>query len=75
MGTLAGPELRKARQEAHKAFDAIWIFGKVGRREAYAWLAEKMGIEIDDCHIGGFGLAQCAQVLTICEERKKCRKA
>lgn len=65
LGTLANAELRKARSEAHNAFDALWDFdGKpMTRKEAYAWLAAELGIETEACHIGMFDLAMCKKVV------------
>jgi hypothetical protein len=64
-----GSELAKARIEAHRSFDVLWRFDLMTRREAYAWLAEKMGLAIGDCHIGMFDLSQCQQAINLCENR------
>lgn len=79
MGTLANSDLRKARQRAHEAFDPVWRgptkklipkqdFKRM-RTKGYTWLAEKMGIDIDKCHIGIFDLAQCFQVINLCKDQ------
>lgn len=57
MGTLADEETRKARGAAHAAFDRLWKKedgGFMKRKEAYAWLAEVMGLEPKVCHISWF---------------------
>lgn len=64
-GSLAGPELRRARQRAHRAFDPMWKSGGVTRSEAYAWLARQMGLPILECHIGMFDEEQCGQVVAL----------
>jgi hypothetical protein len=37
------------------------------RGEAYAWLAEKLGIPVQRCHIGEFDATRCREVVRICE--------
>jgi len=60
LGSLAKPELRKARMSAHAAFDPLWRNGKMKRKSAYKRLADFLGIEITKCHIGMFNETQCA---------------
>lgn len=62
LGRLANAELRAAKQAAHEAFDPLWRSGEMTRREAYAWLAEQLGIKGSLCHIGEFDVAQCQAV-------------
>lgn len=70
MGRLANAELRLAKQAAHAAFDPLWTGAKTGRgkarRAAYKLLAERLGIHVNDCHIGMFDVAQCARVVEVC---------
>lgn len=68
LGRLANAELRAAKQEAHAAFDPIWKSGTMRRSAAYAWLAGKMGISTDNCHIGMMDVAACRAVVLICRE-------
>lgn len=70
MGTPADKATRKARREAHEAFDRIWKSGRMTRWEAYLWLAQQMGLPQDKTHIGMFDAQQCARVVQICRERK-----
>lgn len=54
LGYPCGPATRKARSRAHAAFDPLWR-GKhapMRRGEAYMWLARRLGISNQDCHIG-----------------------
>lgn len=37
------------------------------RRHAYAWLAERLGLDQADCHIGYMNISQCRNVITVCE--------
>jgi len=73
LGRLADNDLRAAKKLAHAVFDPIWQVGiknnfkaRDARREGYAWLAERMGIDASQCHIGWFDLAQCQRVIEIC---------
>ena len=74
LGRPAGPATRKARGEAHAAFDPLWL--KVAERDelpkgrarnrGYRFLAEQLGIERADCHISHMNAAMCARVVEIC---------
>lgn len=70
-GRLANAELRRWKIAAHDAFDPLWKYGpyKHRRNAAYAWLAEQMGLPKEETHIGMFDVAQCRQVIRICQER------
>lgn len=72
LGRLANPELRYYKKLAHSSFDPIWrIDSDLNRKNAYAWLAEKMNISESECHIGMFDVHQCIQVIDICKIFKK----
>ena len=74
LGTLANAELREARKNAHAHFDPLWAYKmkrdslstSQARKSAYRWLASKMGIDVDKCHIGEFNIEQCNQVINHC---------
>jgi hypothetical protein len=51
---------------AHAAFDPKWQSKKMKRTAAYAWLAEKLGIDGKDCHIGMMDLMMCKRVVEVC---------
>ncbi len=68
MGKLAKRELREARTDAHRWFDAIWKQGEMTRAQAYAWLAKQLGLPCNRCHIGEFDIEQCRQVVAVCRE-------
>ena len=64
LGRLANAELRKIRQEAHQYFDTLWKNqGTMKRKEAYSWLARKLGISVTSCHIGEFDVETCKKVI------------
>ena len=76
-GRLANAELRMWRQEAHAAFDPLWGHNPKGgpkdraaysRTAAYRWLAAKLGIHPDKCHVGLFGVDECRRTIAACEE-------
>lgn len=66
LGRLANAELRKAKGAAHSAFDPKWKSGEMKRKAAYGWLAEKLGIPRNDCHIGMFDVETCREVVKVC---------
>lgn len=72
LGTLATPEIRRARSAAKDAFNPLWQRGGMSRTEAYAWLAQALGIaNVEECHIGWFGVQQCAAVIAAVRTRDR----
>jgi hypothetical protein len=69
LGRLANAELRKKKMAAHALFDPIWRTGQMTRGDAYKMLAEKLGIEQKDCHIGMFDVDMCNRVINVCREK------
>lgn len=69
LGRLANAELRRAKQEAHAAFDPLWKSRRMSRASAYAMLAAALGIDVKDCHIGLFDVETCKRAVEICEAR------
>lgn len=61
-----GSALAQARVQAHAAFDPKWQSGKMTRSEAYAWLANKLNIPKEDCHMINFDFATCERVVALC---------
>lgn len=74
LGTPAGPETSRARSAAHAVFDPLWrrrmeisgISQKAAQGRAYKWLAEQMGMDRKDCHIGMMTAEQARRVVEIC---------
>lgn len=73
LGTPAHTQTRRARSDAHAHFDAL--YKEIGRRtpdggsprkRGYRWLAERMGMTPDECHIGMMTAQQAARVVEIC---------
>ena len=69
LGILANQALRRARSAAHAAFDPMWKGKSMKRKEVYQWLADGLGINVADCHIGAFDLQMCQKVVTLCKEK------
>lgn len=74
-GFVATKELREIRHLCHQKFDPLWqikVNGGTKKKQAQAaarkWLAEKLGIDVVECHIGMMDIPRCQQVLKICEE-------
>lgn len=61
LGTLADKRTRDARNTCKKSFEAIWRDGYMTRKQAYQWLADQMGIGVDQCHFGLFEPQQCQE--------------
>ena len=67
LGRLANAELRRAKSQAHAAFDPLWGKGKMRRSAAYGWLSKQLGIPKQHCHIGMFDAETCAKVVALCK--------
>lgn len=67
LGRLANAELRRAKMEAHAAFDPLWKSGQMKRKDAYGWLTTQLGIKRHDCHIGAFDVETCLRVVEVCK--------
>lgn len=67
-GTPANAATRRARVEAHAAFDRLWQREPgerrlMSRKQAYRWLQETMQLLECDAHIGQFTIAQCDRLI------------
>jgi hypothetical protein len=73
LGTLATAEIRAARAMAKSLFNPLWQTGKVrrmSRSQAYARLAEVLGIPAAECHFGWFTAEQCRAAAAAIKEGK-----
>lgn len=52
----------------HYPEEAVRTPGRMSRGQAYKYLAESMGIEQKDCHIGMFTVQQCKQAYAISQK-------
>lgn len=63
MGSLAGPELRKLRREAHVEFNRLYESGLMTKRDAYQWLAQTVQAPMAHAHIAHLGDYYCRVVI------------
>ena len=70
LGRLANAELRRAKMDAHAAFDPFWKTGILTRSEAYKWLSKELGIDREQCHIGWFDVEMCRKVVVLCTRKQ-----
>lgn len=66
LGRPASATTRKARSAAHTVFDSRWKDGSTTRKAAYAWLAEKMEMAPEKCHIGMMNAEEARRVTALC---------
>lgn len=71
LGTLADARIRAARKACKPAFEKLHRSGGMTRKQAYAALAERLGIPVDECHFGWFDLDMCEQARRAAEQLRK----
>lgn len=69
LGTLADAQTRGARRAAKQAF--LEVHGHLDKSEAYALLANILGIPKRECHFGWFDKHQCRRVIQRMMEVKR----
>ena len=70
LGTMANESLRKLRKQAHAAIDPVWKDGSMTRTEVYGWLASRMSISVEECHIAMFDEEQCEMALRLARYKR-----
>jgi len=70
MGIPADQATRTKRRETHNAFDSLRVELVWSRGYSYRWLAKRMNLSKEQCHIGCFSMAQCEQAIAICEKAR-----
>lgn len=69
MGSLANEDLRAARIETHRMFDALWQPPAcMNRREAYAWMAKLLNIRREEAHVASLSYDECVKVMLAIED-------
>lgn len=63
IGALAIYDIRERGAARRKAEHKI---NQTARVRAYEWLADRLGVPFDDCHIGSFDLDTCRLVVQVC---------
>lgn len=74
LGRLSDARLRAAKIKAHAAFDPVWKrrvdekheSRNKARHWAYKWLADEVGLTVNQCHIGMFDVELCERVVEAC---------
>lgn len=66
LGVPADKETKRARIEAHTAFDGLWKGGRMSRGSAYRWLAQRMGLR--EVHMAELDKGDCRRVVRFLEE-------
>lgn len=67
-GKPANKETKNARIKAHYYFDELWKSRGMSRGAAYRWLADRLQIPVESCHISSFDKKQCEAVIAIFEQ-------
>lgn len=68
LGLLADESMRKGKVLCHDLFDAMWKGKRKARKkrkDLYAWLADRMGIPVEECHFGYFDIHQLRRAYLI----------
>lgn len=68
LGLLADEPMRKGKVMCHDLFDAMWKGKRKARKkrkDLYAWLADRMGIPVEECHFGYFDIHQLRKAYLI----------
>lgn len=74
LGLLANEQMRKGKMMCHDLFDPIWKGKEHAHKKrvsAYKWLAEQMGVPIEECHFGYFDLEQLRKAYRILLRKEK----
>lgn len=66
MGVPATAKVKRARNNAHRAFDALWNGPRrlMKRKAAYRWMRRTMKLSKDEAHIAMFDERLCAQLVS-----------
>lgn len=68
LGLLADEPMRKGKVACHELFDSMWKGKKKAqkkRKDLYSWLADAMGVPVEECHFGYFNINQLRQAYRI----------
>lgn len=68
LGTLANAELRSIRNLGHATFDRIWKEKILTRTQAYAWLAKRLGLKVEQTHFAMFDKETALKAIDIANQ-------
>ncbi len=68
LGRLDYMRLEDLRIQAHAIFDRLWMGGQLycRRKDAYRWLAHKMGITDQEAHFSEMGKLRLIAAIKVC---------
>ena len=65
LGTMAKPRVRNKRRKVHAHLDILWKTFKWDRDMCYSWLAVRLGIPKEQCHVAQFDEDMCDNALRV----------
>ena len=65
LGHPADARTKRARMQAHSAFDKLWKSGGMHRKVAYLGLQRIMNMTSKEAHIGRFTAEECEHLLSV----------
>lgn len=68
LGRMASRKIRRLRAKAHEEFDQLWKSSLMTRSKAYQWLAGKLNIQVEECHISWLNEDQLNLTILISKE-------
>lgn len=68
LGPLANQELRRKRFLLHEKMDPIWKQRMWTRDKLYKWLANRLGLPLETCHIAMLSAEDCDRATVLLEE-------
>lgn len=68
LGMLANERMRSLKQACHSLFDPVWRYQPIHRGSCYRMLANKMQINVKQCHFGWFNEEDLARALAILQD-------
>lgn len=71
LGRIADKTTRMLRKRAHMVFDVLWQERFMPRPEAYKWLARKLDLTADECHMAVMSDDKLREVISLEPEIKK----
>ena len=69
LGTMAGKDLRTARQQAKTRFNELTHASGKSRHSMYRWLSSKLKLPLSETHFGLFDMSTAIKVKLIIEEK------
>lgn len=68
MGFPGDAETKGLRIAAHSWLKRVIMENNWKRNDAYSWLAARMGLDIEGCHIAMFDKDRCLRAIDVCRQ-------